>query len=296
MVDAALAGLFGLLIGSFLNVCIYRFPRDLSVVRPRSFCPECEKTLDWLDDLAAGKAGVDGPQIIAWYDNIPLLSYALLKGRCRHCGLPIPWRYPIVEALTGILFFSFIAALGPTLAAAKFCLLSALMVGMIFADLEERILPDEFTIGGIVAGLALSWAIPVVTTSGSVAGLLLAVARIPVGPHGVSFADSVLGAAIPSGFLWLTGIVFQKLRHKEGLGFGDVKMVAAIGAFLGLPNTLLTLIAGSAVGSVLGILYILITRKDHSSYELPFGSFLGGAAILVSLYAQHVIGWYAGLF
>jgi len=90
MVDAALAGLFGLLIGSFLNVCIYRFPRDLSVVRPRSFCPECEKTLDWLDDLAAGKAGVDGPQIIAWYDNIPLLSYALLKGRCRHCGLPIP--------------------------------------------------------------------------------------------------------------------------------------------------------------------------------------------------------------
>ncbi len=277
MLEAALAGLFGLLIGSFLNVCIYRFPRDLSIVRPRSFCPECEITL-------------------AWYDNIPLLSYALLKGRCRHCGLPIPWRYPIVEALTGILFFSFTETLGPTLAAFKFCLLSALLVGMIFADMEERILPDEFTIGGLVAGLALSWAIPVVSISGSVAGLLLSVARIPVGPHGVSVAESILGAAIPSGFLWLTGAVFQKLRHKEGLGFGDVKMVAAIGAFLGLPNTLLTLIAGSALGSVLGILYILFTRKDYSSYELPFGSFLGGAAILVSLYAQHVIAWYAKFF
>jgi leader peptidase (prepilin peptidase)/N-methyltransferase len=277
MLEAALAGVFGLLIGSFLNVCIYRFPRDLSVVRPRSFCPDCEKP-------------------IAWYDNVPLLSYAFLKGRCRHCGLPIPWRYPVVEALTAILFFSFTAALGPTLPDFKFCLLSALLVGMIFADLEERILPDEFTIGGLVAGLALSWAVPVVSTSGSVAGLFLSVARIPVGPHGASLADSILGAAIPSGFLWLTGVVFQKLRHKEGLGFGDVKMVAAIGAFLGLPNALLTLIAGSALGSVLGILYILIARKDHASYELPFGSFLGAAAILVSLYVEHVVSWYVGLF
>jgi leader peptidase (prepilin peptidase)/N-methyltransferase len=277
MLEAALAGVFGLLIGSFLNVCIYRFPRDLSVVRPRSFCPDCEKP-------------------IAWYDNVPLLSYAFLKGRCRHCGLPIPWRYPVVEALTAILFFSFTAALGPTLPDFKFCLLSALLVGMIFADLEERILPDEFTIGGLVAGLALSWAVPVVSTSGSVAGLFLSVARIPVGPRGASLADSILGAAIPSGFLWLTGVVFQKLRHKEGLGFGDVKMVAAIGAFLGLPNALLTLIAGSALGSVLGILYILIARKDHASYELPFGSFLGAAAILVSLYVEHVISWYVGLF
>jgi leader peptidase (prepilin peptidase)/N-methyltransferase len=277
MLDAVLAGLFGLLIGSFLNVCIYRFPRDLSVIRPRSFCPECEKT-------------------IAWYDNVPLLSFALLKGSCRHCGLPIPWRYPMVEALTAILFFSFTAALGPTLPALKFCLLSALLVGMIFADLEERILPDEFTIGGLVAGLALSWVIPVVPRAESIGGLLLSVARIRVGAHGASFADSVLGAAIPSGFLWLTGEVFQKLRHKEGLGFGDVKMIGAIGAFLGLANTLLTLIAGSVLGSVLGLLYILIKKRDYSSYELPFGSFLGGAAILMSLVGQRVIAWYAGFF
>src|ERR1700683_1411346 len=115
MFEASLAFVFGCLIGSFLNVCIYRWPLDLSVVKPRSFCPECEAP-------------------IAWYDNVPLLSYALLRRRCRHCQKPIPARYPIVEALTGILFFSFTAALGPTLPALKFCLLSALLTGMIFAD------------------------------------------------------------------------------------------------------------------------------------------------------------------
>src|SRR5262249_2496066 len=143
MTEAALAALFGLLIGSFLNVCIYRLPRDLSVVRPRSYCPECEKP-------------------IAWFDNIPLLSSLRLKGRCRHCGKPIPARYPVVEALTAVLFFVFVAALGPSLVAFKFCLLSALLVGMVFSDLEERILPDEFTLGGLVAGLALSWGGPIV--------------------------------------------------------------------------------------------------------------------------------------
>lgn len=274
MLEAALAGLFGLLIGSFLNVCIYRFPRDLSVVRPRSFCPECEKT-------------------IAWYDNIPLLSFFLLKGRCRHCGKSIPARYPVVEALTAVSFFSFVAVLGPTLPAFKFCLLSALLLGMIFADLEELILPDEFTLGGIVAGLALSWVVPV---SDGTANILFSIASLPPNAHLLSLTESVLGAAIPSGFLWLTGALYQKLRHKEGLGFGDVKMVAAIGAFLGLHNTLLTLIAGSLLGSVGGLIYILATRKDHKSYPLPFGTFLGIGALGVSLVNQKVIAWYARLF
>ena len=132
MLEAALAGLFGLLIGSFLNVCIYRLPRDLSVVRPRSYCPQCEKP-------------------IAWFDNIPLVSYLMLGRRCRHCRQPIPVRYPIVEALTAVLFFVFVAALGPKLAALKFCLFAALLVGMIFSDFEELILPDEFTLGGCKA-------------------------------------------------------------------------------------------------------------------------------------------------
>jgi len=266
MIEAALAGLFGLLIGSFLNVCIYRLPRDLSVVRPRSYCPECEKP-------------------IAWFDNVPLLSYLRLKGRCRHCAKPIPARYPVVEALTAVLFFVFVAALGPTLAAFKFCLLSALLVGMVFSDLEERILPDEFTLGGLVAGLALSWVVPIVDVPTE---FLFSIVRAPAKGHVLSLAESVFGAAFPTLFLWLTGELFQKIRHKEGLGFGDVKMIAMVGAFLGLTGTLRTLVLGSVVGSVVGVIYIVLAKKSHKDYELPFGSFLGGAAIVVALLDQRV--------
>jgi leader peptidase (prepilin peptidase)/N-methyltransferase len=202
-------------------------------------------------------------------------------------------RYPIVEALTGALFFSFVAALGPTLIALKFCLLSALVIGMVFSDLEERILPDEFTIGGIVAGLALSLVIP--SQDGSAAFFLSLVGKSFHGPT-LSLAESAMGALVPSGFLWLTGEIFFRLRHKEGLGFGDVKMLAAVGAFLGLRGALLTLIVGSLMGSVLGLVFILLTKKDSSSYELPFGSFLGIGAIGVALAGQRVLAWYAGLF
>ena len=270
MLEAAVAGLFGLLIGSFLNVCIYRWPRDLSVVRPRSFCPECEKS-------------------IAWHDNIPLVSFLWLKRRCRHCGKAIPFRYPVVEALTAVLFFSFVAALGPTLAAFKFCLLAALLVGMLFSDLEQRILPDEFTVGGVVAGLALSWFLPV---HDGTAQMLLWFGGVKVSGHALSLAESALGAFLPSGFLWLTGEIFFRLRRKEGLGFGDVKMIAAVGAFLGLRGALLTLILGTAAGSVLGLIFILATRKDSSSYELPLGTFLGAAGIGVILSFSGVFAWY----
>lgn len=274
MLEAVLAGLFGLLIGSFLNVCIFRWPKDLSVVRPRSFCPACERP-------------------IAWFDNIPVFSYLALRGKCRHCQEPIPLRYPIVEILTAALFFSFVMVLGPTPVAFKFCLLAALLLGMIFADLEERILPDEFTWGGVVAGLLLSWFIAV---NDSTAHFVLSVAGYRWGEPPLSLAESVLGAFVPSFFLWLTGAIFEKVRHKPGLGFGDVKMVAAIGAFLGIRETLLTLVLGSLLGSVTGVAYILIAKKDSSTYELPFGSFLGAAAIAVSLIGQRVIAWYGKLF
>ncbi len=236
-------------------------PRDLSVVRPRSFCPHCEKT-------------------IGWYDNVPLLSYVLLKGRCRYCSQRIPARYPIVEALTAALFFFFVLMLGPSLAALKYCLLAALLVGMIFADFEERILPDEFTLGGLLAGLALSWVVPV---GDGPTQFLLAIMGAPLKGSTLSFAEALIGAILPSGFLFLTGELFQKLRHKEGLGFGDVKMMACVGAFFGLRGTLQTLILGSLLGSVIGLVYILVTRKDHASYELPFGSFLGVAAIAIAM-------------
>src|SRR5271168_246465 len=141
MIEALLAALAGLLIGSFLNVCIYRMPRDLSVVTPRSFCPECNQT-------------------IAWFDNIPLLSYALLAGRCRRCGHRIPVRYPVVEFLTGTMFFFAFWFLVPTLAAAKFCVFCAIMIALVFSDLEEHILPDEFTLGGTVVGVIFAAVAP----------------------------------------------------------------------------------------------------------------------------------------
>ena len=273
MLEAVLALIAGLLLGSFLNVCIYRMPRDLSVVRPRSFCPACGHP-------------------IAWYDNVPVLSYFFLNRRCRHCRQPIPIRYPVVEALTAILFFVIVKAVGPSAMAAKLCLLVALLVGLTFADFEERILPDEFTLGGTAAGLVLSWFVPVDDVVAHV--LLPAVGIRPSAPW-LAVAESALGAALPSGLLWLGGAVFEKIRHKEGLGLGDVKMIAMIGAFLGLRATLLTLILGSVAGSVVGLIYIRATKKDVATYQLPFGSFLGVAAIFVTLTGQKVIRWYAGL-
>jgi leader peptidase (prepilin peptidase)/N-methyltransferase len=272
--EALVAIIAGLLIGSFLNVCIYRLPRDLSVVRPRrSFCPACEHQ-------------------IAWYDNIPILSYLFLRGRCRHCRARISLRYPIVELLTAALFFVIVSTLGLTAVAVKLCAVVALLVGLTFSDLEERILPDEFTLGGTALGLALAWFIPV---DDMIAQSILLVAGIRPGPHWTSMAESVLGAALPSGFLWLGGMLFEKLRHKEGLGLGDVKMMMMVGAFLGLRATLLTLILGSVAGSVIGLIYIKVTKKDAASYELPFGTFLGFAAIFVALAGGKVIRWYAGL-
>ena len=268
--EALLAALFGLLIGSFLNVCIYRWPRDLSVVRPRSHCTSCEKT-------------------IAWYDNIPLASFLMLHGKCRHCGARISPRYPVVEALTGLLFFTFVYGLGPHLTAVKMCVFSALLIGLVFSDLEERILPDEMTLGGILLGLVFAAFVPVPDIT---AQALLWLVGMDVGsgtPQ--SLAEAALGAILPALFLWAGGMLYQKVRHREGLGFGDVKLIAMVGAFLGLRGALLTLILGSVTGSVLGYGYIKATGKDASTYELPFGTFLGVAALAVTLMGPKLTGW-----
>jgi leader peptidase (prepilin peptidase)/N-methyltransferase len=259
-VTVTIAVLFGLLIGSFLNVCIYRWPRDLSVVKPRSHCTDCERQ-------------------IAWYDNIPLLSYALLGGRCRRCATVIPWRYPIVEALTALAFGWFFARLGPGLPAIRMCLFATIMIGLIFSDLETRLLPDEFTLGGMYLGFALSLAVLLPDT---IAGLIAAIAGIALPPRLLSLGESLLGAAVPSGALWLMGWLFEKIRHKEGLGFGDVKMIAMIGAFLGLRDALTTVILGSLLGSIVGLAWIKLTGKDASEYQLPFASFLGTAGLAVA--------------
>ena len=268
--EAVLAGLFGLLIGSFLNVCIYRWPRDMSVVKPRSHCPGCQN-------------------LIAAYDNIPLVGFLLLRGKCRHCGEPIGWRYPVVELLTGLSFAYFVWMLGFGPIAGKYCLFAAMLIGLVFADLETLILPDEFTIGGMYLGLGLSFLISVPDSSFQ---MLTTLAGWHWGPRWSSFGEAALGGFLPAGVLWFGGWLFERIRHKEGLGFGDVKMIAMVGTFLGLRGCLLTIVLGSILGSIIGMAYIAITRKDAADYQLPFATFLGVGAFLAAIYGQNMIHWY----
>jgi leader peptidase (prepilin peptidase)/N-methyltransferase len=263
LIETILAGLFGLLIGSFLNVCIHRWPRDLSVVRPRSACPECE-------------------QPIAWYDNIPLVSYLLLRGRCRQCGIAISWRYPVVELLTAIGFAYFVHHGGVSVQSIKYCILAAVLIGLIFSDLETLLLPDELTIGGLFIGLVFALFVPV---PDSMFQLVASLSGFDPRGRGGMFAEALAGAIIPAGAIWLGGWLFEKLRHKEGLGFGDVKMLAMVGAFLGIRGALFTVIIGSIAGSIIGLAYIKITGKDAGSYPLPFGSFLGAGALVAAVMA-----------
>jgi leader peptidase (prepilin peptidase)/N-methyltransferase len=265
---AGLAFLFGLLIGSFLNVCVFRLPRDLSVMKPaRSFCPGCERT-------------------IAWYDNIPLLSYALLKGRCRYCKEWIPLRYPLVELATGVAFAICAVKFGFTAPFVKYALFSALIIDLIATDLEERILPDEFTLGGTLAGVVLAIFVPMPV---ELIHLILPLMSIHLAPVWLSLLESIAAAAFASGSIRLVAWIYEQLRHREGLGLGDVKMIAMIGSFLGLEAALVTLMLASVLGAVGGLAYILIRKESASTYELPFGSFLGVAALAVAVYAETVM-------
>ena len=265
---AIVAFVFGLVIGSFLNVCIHRWPRNRSVIKPRSHCVRCRKP-------------------IAWYDNIPLVSYAILRGRCRHCGKRISWRYPLVELLTGALFFAIVQQMGPTAAALKSCVFSAILVALIFSDLEKRLLPDELTKGGILIGFAFAIVAPVPDLPTQVVFSLLG---LEPSVRLLSLAGSAFGAFWPAFFLWFAGWLYGKIRHREGLGFGDVKLVAMVGSFLGLQSALLTLVLGSVSGSLIGYSYIKLTGKDANTYELPFGSFLGAAALAVAI-KPALLGW-----
>ena len=251
----AAAGVFGLLLGSFLNVCVYRIPRDLSVVAPRSFCPECGEG-------------------VAWYDNIPLVSYVCLWGRCRHCRHPIGLRYPLVEATTAGLFALTVARYGWSLTALKWALFEALMVVLFWTDLEERILPDELTLGGAVTGVALAFFVPVPGELGSWLSP-------SVQPVWSSVLNSLVGACVLTLPIFFLGWVYSKIRHREGIGLGDLKLLLLLGAFLGVEDGVQALLIGSIAGSVIGVVYILMARKDAATYWLPLGSFLcvGGAIL-----------------
>ena len=267
MIEAVGAFFFGLIIGSFLNVCVHRWPRNRSVVKPRSHCVRCRRP-------------------IAWYDNIPLVSYLILRGRCRYCGKHISWRYPLVELLTGLVFFRIVLELGLTLTAAKYCVFAAILIGLVFSDLEKRLLPDEFTKGGIVIGLAFAAFVDVPDVTGTA---LLWFLGVNLSGTAKSIAESAMGAALPAFFLWAGGWIYYLIRRREGLGFGDVKLIAMVGSFLGLRGALMTLVLGSISGSLIGYSYIKLTGKDPDTYELPFGSFLGAAGLFAVLMSKQLL-------
>lgn len=246
------AAALGLVVGSYLNVVIHRLPREESTVLPRSRCPACGT-------------------VIRARDNIPLLSFLALRGRCRSCGAPISWRYPLVEALTAALLVLCAEAFGPTwqaLVAAVFCCLLVALAGI---DLEHFLLPDALTLPGIALGLAVSWPAP-----------------------WIRWQDAALGAALGGGGLWLLGKTWYLLRREEGLGLGDVKMLAMVGAFLGWQGVLVTVLLASASGALLGLGLVIAGRLDLGS-KLPFGVFLSAGAAVALFAGPALVAAYARL-
>jgi leader peptidase (prepilin peptidase)/N-methyltransferase len=254
------AAIFGLLFGSFANVCITRMAADESVVKPRSHCRGCG-------------------HMIAWYDNIPVLSFLLLRARCRHCQAPISWRYPIVEALTGVWFWAAVHYSGAGWYGAKWCVFGFLLIALSVIDLEERILPDEFTLGGWLAGLAFAFVAP------PHAGIISLVLGLQ-SPLLAGLAEAGLASVAMALLLWFVGWSYQRInrlwkRDIDPLGEGDPRMLGMMAAFLGLENTVLALIVAGVSGTVLGIVWTLCTRKKVLSYELPLGLFMGSGGLLV---------------
>lgn len=265
--------LFGLLIGSFLNVCILRIPAEKSIVLPASSCTKC------------GKA-------IAPYDNIPVFSWLILGGKCRHCKAKISAMYPAVELLTGLLFVACYFAFGLTLDALKWAIFSALLVDLTITDLRERILPDVVNFFGLGVGLLFSFFTkPIDGTAMWIANRWF---DFPPPQPVLCFVDAILGAVAGSGLLWVVAEGYFRLRGREGMGLGDVKMMAAVGAFLGLKRTLLTVLVGSLLGSVIGVILIAVSKKDRN-YELPFGTFLGAGALLVLFFGNPALQWYQSI-
>ena len=265
--------LFGLVIGSFLNVCIRRIPRNQSVALPGSRCPACHAP-------------------IKPYDNIPVLSWLLLGARCRNCKTRISALYPAVELLTGLVFLACYLAFGATLEAAKWATFSALLVVLTITDVRERVLPDKVNFTGLGLGLALSFFTR--PLDGTALWLANRMFDFPPPLPVLSFTDALLGAATGSGLLWIVAEGYFRVRGREGMGLGDVKMMAMAGAFLGVKRTLLTILAGSLLGSVIGLLLIALAGKGRD-YELPFGTFLGSGALLVVFFGTAALDWYQSL-
>jgi leader peptidase (prepilin peptidase)/N-methyltransferase len=244
--------LFGMIVGSFANVCIYRLPRGESLVRPRSRCPACGAP-------------------IAALDNIPVLSWLFLGGRCRRCRGRISGRYPAVEMANGLLWMGIAASLGPTPRAVALMIFATAVLVLALIDLEHQLLPDVVTLPGIAFGVASSF-----------------LAESPVTPLG-----SVLAAAGGFAALTLVNAAYRSARGTDGFGGGDPKMVAMIGAFLGWQGALLTVFVASVAGTVVGV-GLMVFEGRNAQHKLPLGTFLALAALVVVFAGDPLVGWYRG--
>ena len=291
--------LFGIVIGSFLNVCITRIPEEISIVSPGSRCPNCETPI---------KA----------YDNVPVFAWLWLRGKCRACGQAISPMYPLIELSTGLLFVAAFLEFGITQGTVKWLFFTCLLIVLTVTDLRVRMLPDVVNWPGFAAGLLFSAYVPPDEGFAHFLGYRLLHAQLPGYVAGI--LDGLLGAAFASFLLWGLAKAYKAARGHEGMGMGDVKMVAMIGAFLGLRGTFLTLLAGSLLGSVIGVgvvlaLYLSGWRRGlakrasrrglgtenglrwaiASQYQLPLGTFLGIGALAV-VYLTPVMAGAGGCF
>lgn len=242
---------FGTIVGSFLNVCIHRIPQGKSIVAPSSHCPRCQTP-------------------IRFYDNIPLASFIILRGRCRGCQTPISFRYPLVEFLMGLFSLILLLRYGiSTLYLIYLAFFASLML-VSFIDLPHRIIPDVISLPGIVIGLVISLLHPQ-----------------------MSIKDSLIGVLLGGGSLYVVASVYHVVTKREGMGGGDVKLLAMIGAFIGWKGVLFTILCSSFIGSVVGVTLMLWSSAD-SKYAVPFGPFLSLGAIIYVLWGEALITWYLG--
>jgi leader peptidase (prepilin peptidase) / N-methyltransferase len=291
-VSIAIFFLFGIVIGSFLNVCIARIPEGLSIVSPGSRCPRCETP-------------------IKPYDNIPIFGWFLLRGKCRSCSLPISPMYPVIEFLTGMLFVGCYLSFDVTLATFKWLIFGCMMIVLTITDLRSRLLPDAINWPGFGIGLALATRIP--PNDGAAAWLSVRLLDRLLPNAALGVLDALLGAAFGSMLLWGAAAAYKLVRKQEGMGMGDVKMMAMVGTFLGLRGAFLTILLGTLGGSVLGLATIVVlylSRWKHgvaeranrrglgtvnslrwaiaTQYQLPLGTFLGFAALIVVFLAPWI--------
>jgi leader peptidase (prepilin peptidase)/N-methyltransferase len=278
-VGYTVAAVFGAIIGSFLNVVIHRVPLEESIVFPNSRCPSCGA-------------------VIAFHDNIPVLSYVVLRAKCRSCKERISFRYPAVELLTAAMFVAIAWHDGLSAALPFDLVFVSALLALVFIDAEHMILPNAITYPGIVFALVARVAIPYLSATPHLDDLPSlsqgAFAQMPM--WATSLAGALIGALIGGGSLWLMGWTWEKLRGIEAMGLGDVKMMFMVGAYLGWRLTILTIFFGVLTGSIIGILLMAWQRQRNMQMLLPFGVFLGLGAVAALLFGAPVVEWYAGQF